>query len=229
METTQLDGDITRLETLVEQIYAQNPQFRGNPGAHPDLARLDGQLRDLKQQRDRLASRRTDATVAAGGLDEFVVMVHRFEFGCRIVLEQISRMQLRRAGGKGGVNLHHRVAHLPCDGEISRIEAGHRLGVTHNGGDGIAPEKHVIDREDRLVDETWDHAKGVQPRHIGGGQHGNDAGMGRAKGIKIAEGEPRMGMGGSDDAQHQRTGGGHVIAESLGAGDLGEALRTAPC
>ena len=69
VQTTALDADINRLETLVEQIYAQNPQFRGNPNAHPDLARLDAQLRDLQRQRDRLSAQRTDAAVSAGGLD----------------------------------------------------------------------------------------------------------------------------------------------------------------
>ncbi|MEM1118164.1 MAG: GNVR domain-containing protein [Bacteroidota bacterium] len=69
VETTQLDEDINQLETLIEQIYARNPQFEGNPNAHPDLVRLDAQLRDLRQQRRQLAAQRTDAAVTAGGLD----------------------------------------------------------------------------------------------------------------------------------------------------------------
>lgn len=69
VQTTQLDADVSRLETLVEQIYTQNPQFRGNPNAHPDLARLDRQLQGLRDQRRRLAADRTEAAVAAGGLD----------------------------------------------------------------------------------------------------------------------------------------------------------------
>ena len=66
--TTQLDAEVARYEALIEQIYAQNPSFRGRPSAHPDLARLDARLRGLRADRREQAAASTDATVAAGGL-----------------------------------------------------------------------------------------------------------------------------------------------------------------
>ena len=69
VETTQLDAEIARIETLLEQAYAQNPQYRGNPAAHPDLRRFSLQLQSLRDERQRLRNARTDAAVAAGGLD----------------------------------------------------------------------------------------------------------------------------------------------------------------
>ena len=69
VETTQLDADIQQIETLLEQAYAQNPQFRNNPNAHPDLQRLNTRLQSLRAERRRLAGAATDAAVAAGGLD----------------------------------------------------------------------------------------------------------------------------------------------------------------
>lgn len=68
VETTQLDTEIARYEALVEQIYSRNPDFRGRPSAHPDLARLDARLRSLRADRREQAAASTDATVAAGGL-----------------------------------------------------------------------------------------------------------------------------------------------------------------
>ena len=68
VQTTQLDTEVARYEALIEQIYAQNPAFRGRPTAHPDLARLDARLRSLRADRREQAAAGTDATVAAGGL-----------------------------------------------------------------------------------------------------------------------------------------------------------------
>ena len=69
VETTDLDTEIARLERLLEQIYEQNPDLRGDPAGHPDVARIDGRLRDLRADRRRRIGSQTDAAVAAGGLD----------------------------------------------------------------------------------------------------------------------------------------------------------------
>ena len=69
VETTDLDTEIARLERLLEQIYTQNPELRGDPAGHPDVADIDRRLRGLRaDRRERIASQ-TDAAVAAGGLD----------------------------------------------------------------------------------------------------------------------------------------------------------------
>ena len=69
VETTELDTEIARLERLLEQIYTQNPDLRGDPAGHPDVARIDGRLRTLRADRRQRVGARTDAAVAAGGLD----------------------------------------------------------------------------------------------------------------------------------------------------------------
>jgi uncharacterized protein involved in exopolysaccharide biosynthesis len=68
VETTDLDTEIARLERLLEQIYTQNPELRGDPTGHPDVANIDARLRSLKADRRARVGSQTDAAVAAGGL-----------------------------------------------------------------------------------------------------------------------------------------------------------------
>ena len=67
--TTALDTQISDLERLVEQIYQRNPQFRGNPNAHPDLRQMQGRLDGLRDERQRVVSGAARTAVASGGLD----------------------------------------------------------------------------------------------------------------------------------------------------------------
>jgi len=67
-ETADLDAEIARLERLLEQIYDQNPELRGDPNGHPDVARMDSRLRDLRADRRRRIGAQTDAAVASGGI-----------------------------------------------------------------------------------------------------------------------------------------------------------------
>ncbi|MEM0964295.1 MAG: Wzz/FepE/Etk N-terminal domain-containing protein, partial [Bacteroidota bacterium] len=69
VETADLDTRIAADERLLEQIYTQNPELRGNPAGHPNVAAIDQRLRDLKAERRQRIAQRTDAAVAAGGLD----------------------------------------------------------------------------------------------------------------------------------------------------------------
>ncbi|WP_420457138.1 GumC family protein [Rubrivirga sp.] len=69
VETADLDTEIARLERLLEQIYTQNPELRGDPTGHPDVAGIDRRLADLRADRRRRVGAQTDAAVAAGGLD----------------------------------------------------------------------------------------------------------------------------------------------------------------
>ena len=68
-ETADLDAQIARDERLLEQIYTQNPELRGDPTGHPDVARIDARLRGLRADRRRRIAEATDATVRAGGLN----------------------------------------------------------------------------------------------------------------------------------------------------------------
>ena len=68
-ETADLDAEITRVERLLEQIYRQNPELRGDPTQHPDVANLDLRLRNLRAERRARVGAQTDNAVAAGGLD----------------------------------------------------------------------------------------------------------------------------------------------------------------
>ena len=69
VETTDLDTEIARLERLLEQIYTQNPELRGDPAGHPDVATIDARLRSLQADRRARVGSATNAAVAAGGLD----------------------------------------------------------------------------------------------------------------------------------------------------------------
>ncbi|WP_412068177.1 GumC family protein [Rubrivirga sp. IMCC43871] len=69
VETSDLDTQIASDERLLEQIYRQNPQLRGDPTAHPDVAEIDTRLRGLRADRQRRIASATDAAVGAGGLD----------------------------------------------------------------------------------------------------------------------------------------------------------------
>ncbi len=68
-ETADLDAEITRVERLLEQIYRQNPELRGNPTGHPNVADLDARLRNLRSERRQRVGTQADNAVAAGGLD----------------------------------------------------------------------------------------------------------------------------------------------------------------
>ena len=85
----------------------------------------------------------------------------------------------------------------------------------------------MIHGKDGLVDETGDDAEGIEAGHIDRRQHRDDAGMGRAEGIKIAKDKARMGMGRADNPQHQRIRGGDIIAERLGACDFRQTVKAA--
>ncbi|HEX9950612.1 MAG TPA: P-loop NTPase [Rubricoccaceae bacterium] len=69
IETTALDTQISDLERLMEQIYQRNPQYRGNPGSHPDLAQMQSRLDGLRGERQRAISGAAQSAVASGGLD----------------------------------------------------------------------------------------------------------------------------------------------------------------
>lgn len=68
-EITQLDTQITELERVIEQIYLRNPEYRGNPDAHPDLRELDSRLRSLRQEKRTLAQQLAAEVTEAGGVD----------------------------------------------------------------------------------------------------------------------------------------------------------------
>ena len=69
IETTALDQQIADLERLMEQIYQRNPQYRGNPSAHPDLAQMQARLEGLRGERQRAVQAAAGSAVASGGLD----------------------------------------------------------------------------------------------------------------------------------------------------------------
>ena len=69
VETTALDMQISDLERLMEQIYQRNPQFRGTPNAHPDLAQMQVRLDALRGERQRAIAGAARTAVASGGLD----------------------------------------------------------------------------------------------------------------------------------------------------------------
>ncbi|NNF56671.1 MAG: P-loop NTPase [Rhodothermaceae bacterium] len=68
-ELRQLDSQITELERVVEQIYLRNPEFRGNPNAHPDLRELESRLQRLRTEKRRLADQLAGDVAASGGLN----------------------------------------------------------------------------------------------------------------------------------------------------------------
>ncbi len=68
-EITQVDVQITELERLIEQIYVANPQMRGNPNAHPDLASLESRLATFRRDKQRLAEQFSREVTDAGGVD----------------------------------------------------------------------------------------------------------------------------------------------------------------
>ena len=68
-EIIQLDGLITELERVIDQIYLRNPEMRGNPDAHPDLATLETRLRRMRGEKRRLAQQLAGEVAAAGGVD----------------------------------------------------------------------------------------------------------------------------------------------------------------
>ncbi|MDX1419346.1 MAG: P-loop NTPase, partial [Rubricoccaceae bacterium] len=65
----ELDGQITEIERVVEQIYLRNPQYRGDPGAHPDLRELERRLAGLRAEKRRLAEELARDVAAAGGVN----------------------------------------------------------------------------------------------------------------------------------------------------------------
>lgn len=69
----ELDGQITELERVVEQIYLRNPQYRGDPGAHPDLRELERRLVGLRAEKYRLADEFARDVAAAGGVNPSAV------------------------------------------------------------------------------------------------------------------------------------------------------------
>lgn len=68
-EIRQLDTQITELERVIEQIYLRNPEMRGNPDAHPDLATLETRLRRMQAEKRTLAAQFAGEVAAAGGID----------------------------------------------------------------------------------------------------------------------------------------------------------------
>ncbi len=68
-ESADLDAEVARVERLLEQVYRQNPELRGDPTRHPDVAGLDRRLRGLQAQRRARIGAQTENAVAAGGLD----------------------------------------------------------------------------------------------------------------------------------------------------------------
>ena len=68
-ETADLDAEITRVERLLEQIYRQNPELRGDPSGHPNVSSLDLRLRNLRSERRQRVGAAADNAVASGGLD----------------------------------------------------------------------------------------------------------------------------------------------------------------
>ena len=68
-EINQLDSQITELERVIEQIYLRNPNYRGNPDAHPDLRELDIRLSSLRSRKGVLASQLASEVADAGGVD----------------------------------------------------------------------------------------------------------------------------------------------------------------
>ena len=68
-EIVRLDSMIARLDGIVEQVYLRNPQFRGNPDAHPDLRAMEDRLAGLRREKERLAGQASRDVIAAGGVD----------------------------------------------------------------------------------------------------------------------------------------------------------------
>jgi capsular exopolysaccharide synthesis family protein len=69
VELVQLDSQITELERVVEQIYLRNPQYRGDPNAHPDLRELERRLDGLRAEKRRLAGELAGDVAASGGVN----------------------------------------------------------------------------------------------------------------------------------------------------------------
>ena len=70
-------------------------------------------------------------------------------------------------------------------------------GRESDKGDRLAPEAGGAFGKGGLIGEGGDHAKGIAPGDIGGGEDGRDPGP-RGIGDEIAKGEGRMRMGGAD-------------------------------
>ena len=68
-QTQQLDAEIAQLEGLLSNTYLRNPELRGNPRSHPDVARIVDRLESLQQERRDIARQQSSAAVASGGLD----------------------------------------------------------------------------------------------------------------------------------------------------------------
>ncbi len=69
VETTALDQQVSDLERLMEQIFQRNPQYRGNPRAHPDLATMQTRLEGLRADRQRIRGTAAQSAISSGGLD----------------------------------------------------------------------------------------------------------------------------------------------------------------
>ncbi|HLA62893.1 MAG TPA: GNVR domain-containing protein, partial [Rhodothermales bacterium] len=68
-ELAGIETQIDALERQLDQIYLRNPEFRGNPDAHPDLRTLTDRLASLQREKQRLASQAAADVMSAGGLD----------------------------------------------------------------------------------------------------------------------------------------------------------------
>ena len=69
VQTQQLDAEIAQLEGLLNNVYLRNPELRGSPRSHPDVARMVDRLESLQQERRDIARQQSSAAVASGGLD----------------------------------------------------------------------------------------------------------------------------------------------------------------
>ncbi|MEL6616763.1 MAG: Wzz/FepE/Etk N-terminal domain-containing protein, partial [Bacteroidota bacterium] len=68
-QNAALQTDIARLETLLNQALARNPQLNGDPNAHPDTRAMNQRIQALRAEQRRIAQDQAAGVVGSNGLD----------------------------------------------------------------------------------------------------------------------------------------------------------------
>ena len=115
-------------------------------------------------------------------------------------------MHERSLVGQCGVDCGVRRKLGPSDRKLGQIERVHRGRFAHDCGNCLAAEAGFVLGENRLIGERRDDAKTVLAGHVFGGENTNDAGMGRDKGVEVAEFKERAMVGAANHASNQSLG-----------------------
>ncbi len=127
-----------------------------------------------------------------------------------------------RRHGRG--NAGERRLGLPADRHLLVGDGGDRCGVAHECHNRLAAEAHAALGQHRLVLDVGIDAEAVLPGDVLGGEHAHEARMPASQLVERPDGEARAGVGRAHGAQGEGVGGRCVVAEALGAGELGDAV-----